>query len=60
MIATLAFSLIAAGLVLLAGRKDAARDPRLTLFQMQSVQDFLEWLEDDSEEEDESEEVESD
>lgn len=32
MIATLAFSLIAAGLVLLAGRKDAARDPRLTLF----------------------------
>jgi len=35
-------------------------DPRLTLFQMQSVQDFLEWLEDDSEEEDESEEVESD
>lgn len=31
MIATLAFSLIAAGLVLLAGRKDAARDPRLTL-----------------------------
>jgi beta-lactamase regulating signal transducer with metallopeptidase domain len=32
MIATFAFSLIAAGLVLLAGRKDAARDPRLTLF----------------------------
>ena len=32
MIPTLAFSLIAAGLVLLAGRKDAARDPRLTLF----------------------------
>ncbi len=32
MIATLAFSLIAAGLVLLAGRRDAARDPRLTLF----------------------------
>lgn len=32
MIATLAFSLIAAGMVLLAGRKDAARDPRLTLF----------------------------
>jgi beta-lactamase regulating signal transducer with metallopeptidase domain len=32
MIATLAFSLIAAGLVLLAGRKDAARDPRLTFF----------------------------
>lgn len=31
MIATLAFSLIAAGLVLHAGRKDAARDPRLTL-----------------------------
>lgn len=32
MIATFAFSMIAAGLVLLAGRKDAARDPRLTLF----------------------------
>lgn len=32
MIASLAFSLVAAGLVLLAGRKDAARDPRLTLF----------------------------
>jgi len=32
MIASLAFSLVAAGLILLAGRKDAARDPRLTLF----------------------------
>ena len=32
MIASLAFSIVAAGLVLLAGRKDAARDPRLTLF----------------------------
>ena len=32
MIASLAFSLVAAGLVLLAGRRDAARDPRLTLF----------------------------
>lgn len=32
MIINLAFSIVAAGLVLLAGRKDAARDPRLTLF----------------------------
>ena len=32
MIATIAFSIIAGGLVLLAGRKDPARDPRLTLF----------------------------
>ncbi len=32
MIASLTFSIIAAGLVLIAGRKDAARDPRLTLF----------------------------
>ena len=32
MIASLVFSIVAAGLILLAGRKDAARDPRLTLF----------------------------
>jgi beta-lactamase regulating signal transducer with metallopeptidase domain len=32
MIATIGFSIIAGGLVLLAGRKDPARDPRLTLF----------------------------
>ncbi|MFK7851971.1 MAG: M56 family metallopeptidase [Akkermansiaceae bacterium] len=32
MISTIAFSLIACGLVLLAGRKDPARDPRLTFF----------------------------
>ncbi len=31
LLATLAFSITALGLVLLAGRKDAARDPRLTL-----------------------------
>ena len=31
MIASLAFSIVAAGLVFLAGRKDAARDPKLTV-----------------------------
>lgn len=32
MFATFVFSIIAAGLILIAGRKDAARDPRLTFF----------------------------